>query len=63
MSEENVVVKQQDQIAISADESLGIVLTQKDAYGEEQVVWFNFEYSETVAETILRLNRVHRTGA
>lgn len=62
MSENNVVVKPQDEISICAEDGY-VLLTQKDAYGEEQTVWFNFEYADAVTAAILRLHRQTKAGS
>lgn len=55
MSEKTVVVKQQDEIEIYANDNGGISIKQTNGYGEEQIIWFQLEYAEAVGQAILDL--------
>lgn len=55
MSENSVVVKQQDQIEIYANDDGGISIKQTSGYGEEQFIWFQMEHAEHIGQAILDL--------
>lgn len=61
MSERTVVVKQQDEISICAEDGY-VLLTQKDAYGEEQTIFFSFECAEKVSTVIFEFARKEWKG-